>query len=336
LPRALPSPTTAGDIAAQLGVELRGSSETNIIAVASLAAAEPGSLTFFSDKKFAMAAAQTKASVVIAPHDASFPPHVAHIVSSAPHIAFATLLSQLFSRTPNVNGRSENSYISSTAIVNDAVAHDLCGIGDRSSIGAGTVLQRNVQVGDDVHIGRDCMIFPGVVIYDGVRIGDRCIVHANTVIGSDGFGFQPTKTGWLKVPQVGAVVIGNDVEIGANCAIDRGAIEDTVIGDGVKIDNLVQVAHNVRIGAHTAIAGCVGIAGSVSIGARCMIGGAAMISGHLEICDDVIISAATLISESIETPGRYTAVFPAAEHRQWMRMAATLRRSAKQPKKITE
>jgi UDP-3-O-[3-hydroxymyristoyl] glucosamine N-acyltransferase len=333
LPRALPSPTTAGELAAQLGAELRGASDTRITAVASLAAADVGSLSFFSDKKFAKAVAQTRASAVIAATDAVLPSHVAHIVAPAAHVAFVHLLAQLFPAMPNSIGRSSNLSIASTANVIGVSIADYCGVGERSYIGEGSVLQRNVQVGRDVSIGRNCMIFPGVVIYDGVRIGDRCVIHANTVIGSDGFGFQPTKTGWLKVPQVGSVVIGDDVEIGANCAIDRGAIEDTTIGNGVKIDNLVQVAHNVRIGDHTAIAGCAGVAGSVTIGARCMIGGAAMIAGHLEICDDVIISAATLISESIATPGRYTAVFPSAEHRQWMRMAATLRRSAKQASK---
>ena len=168
---------------------------------------------------------------------------------------------------------------------------------------------------------------------NGVRIGDRCIVHSGAVLGADGFGFQPTREGWHKVAQVGSVVVGNDVEIGANSTIDRGAIEDTVIGHGVKIDNLVQIAHNVRIGEHTAIAGCVGIAGSATIGARCMIGGAAMINGHVSICDDVIVSGGTLIANSILHPGRHTGVFPTTEHREWTKIAARLRRSAKSPSK---
>jgi UDP-3-O-[3-hydroxymyristoyl] glucosamine N-acyltransferase len=329
LPRALPKPTTAGDLAREFGLELRGDATTAITSVASLSAAAAGSLTFFSDKKLAKLVADSAASAIIAPADCELNASVTHLVSPAPHTAFAKILEQLFPLMPYEKGLDTSYHADATASINDAIVQEKCGIGAGSSVGSRTVLQRGVQVGRNVRIGRDCMFYPGVVIYDDVEIGDRCIVHANTVIGSDGFGFQPSKSGWVKVPQVGSVVIGNDVEIGANCAIDRGAIENTIIGDGVKIDNLVQIAHNVRIGEHTAIAGCAGIAGSATIGARCMIGGAAMVIGHLEICDDVVISGGTLVSESIRTPGRYTAVFPYAEHREWMRMAATLRRSAK-------
>jgi UDP-3-O-[3-hydroxymyristoyl] glucosamine N-acyltransferase len=329
LPRSLPTPTTAGDLAHQFNLELRGDAATAVTSVASLYSADVGSLTFFSDKKLTKLVADCAASAIIAPADCELRPGVAHLISPAPHTAFANLLQQLFPSTPQVKGLEGSYYADVTASLDDVIAQEYCGIGAGSSIAPGTVLQRGVQVGRNVRIGRDCMFYPGVVIYDDVVIGDRCIVHANTVIGSDGFGYQPSKSGWVKVPQVGSVVIGNDVEIGANCAIDRGAIENTIVGDGVKIDNLVQIAHNVRIGEHTAIAACAGIAGSATVGARCMIGGAAMIIGHLEICDDVVISGGTLVSESIRTPGRYTAVFPYAEHREWMRMAATLRRSAK-------
>lgn len=335
MPRALPTPTTAGDIARDLGLVLRGNAETVIDSVSSLAAAEAGSITFYSDKKLAKLVDQAKASAVIAPADCALSPDIAHLVSPTPHSAFATLLTKLFVASPDEAGDSDDFYCHPTATISGVNVQYGCGIGQNSSIGAGSVLHRNVQIGRNVRIGRDCVFYPGTVVYDDVVIGDRCIFHSNAVIGADGFGFQPSPTGWLKVPQVGTVIIGNDVEIGANSAVDRGAIENTVIGDGVKIDNLVQIGHNVRIGAHTAIAGCAGVAGSAVIGSRCMIGGDAKIVGHIEVCDDVIVSAGTLVTDSISTPGRYTGVFPYGEHREWMRMAATLRRSTKKSKPTT-
>jgi UDP-3-O-[3-hydroxymyristoyl] glucosamine N-acyltransferase len=162
-------------------------------------------------------------------------------------------------------------------------------------------------------------------VLEDCSIGARGIVHSGTVIGSDGFGFAREDGRWSKIPQLGAVVIGDDVEIGANCTIDRGALDDTVIGDGCKLDNLIQIAHNVRIGEHTALAGCVGVAGSAVIGARCMIGGSAGILGHLEICDDVVISAMSLVTRSIDRPGFYSGVFPLMPNADWERSAATLR-----------
>jgi UDP-3-O-[3-hydroxymyristoyl] glucosamine N-acyltransferase len=330
--RLLASPITAGAAAELIGATIRGNSQTEIKSVASLTNAAAGDITFFSDKRHAKSLAATTASVVIAHESASIPAHSVHLVHPEPHAAFATLLDRLFVASPRIYGRSEYSCIDSTAILNEVLAQEFVSIGARSWIGFHTELRAGVRIGNDVVIGDQCILHPGVIVNDGVRIGNRCIIQSGAVIGSDGFGFQPTAKGWLKVPQVGTVVIGDDVEIGANTAIDRGAIEDTVIGNGVKIDNLVQIAHNVRIGDHTAIAGAAGVAGSATIGKRCMIGGAAMIVGHIEICDDVIVSGGTLVSDSITEKGQYTAVFPYATHREWMRMAATLRRSARSNK----
>jgi UDP-3-O-[3-hydroxymyristoyl] glucosamine N-acyltransferase len=159
----------------------------------------------------------------------------------------------------------------------------------------------------------------------GCAVGARCIVHSGAVIGADGFGFAPLAGRWIKIPQIGRAIVGDDVEIGANTTIDRGTMGDTVIEDGVKIDNQVQIAHNCRIGAHTVIAGCVGVAGSAKIGRRCQLGGAAMIHGHIEICDDVIVSGGTLISRSITEPGFYSGVFPFMPNREWERNAALVR-----------
>jgi UDP-3-O-[3-hydroxymyristoyl] glucosamine N-acyltransferase len=327
--RALASPTTAEAVAKQLNIEIRGNVAALIERVSSLSLAVAGDVTFFSDKRHAAALASTRASAVIAATDAPVPSHCAHLVHPQPQLAFAELLAQLFVQSPNEYSVSEHSYVHSSAKVVGVLIQYQCGVGARSHIGERTQLHAGVQIGEDVVIGRDCVFHRGVVINDGVRIGDRCIFQSGAVIGSDGFGFQPTPNGWVKVPQVGGVVIGDDVEIGANTTVDRGAIEDTVIGNGVKIDNLVQIAHNVRIGEHTAMAGLSGIAGSTTIGKRCLIGGDAKVVGHLEVCDDVIISAATIITESITEKGRYTGLFPMGTHREWTRMAATLRRSAK-------
>ena len=181
------------------------------------------------------------------------------------------------------------------------------------------------RVADTMASGEDTVLHPGVVVYHECNIGERCILHAGTVIGADGFGFARESHGWSKIAQLGRVVIGDDVEIGANCTIDRGAIEDTEIGRGCKLDNQIQVGHNVRIGEHTAIAGCVGIAGSATIGRGCMIGGGAGILGHLQVCDGAVISAMTLVTRSITQPGLHTGVFPLMPNAQWERAAATLK-----------
>ena len=192
-------------------------------------------------------------------------------------------------------------------------------IGERTSIGASS------YVGDGVQIGQDGRIHPSVVIYARCRIGARAILHSGAVIGADGFGLADDGGQWLKVPQIGRVVLGDDVEVGANTTIDRGALDDTVIEDGVKLDNQIQIGHNCHIGAHTAIAGCVGVAGSARIGRHCTIGGAARILGHLSITDHVHVSVATVISRSIHKAGTYSGVYPFEENRAWAKNAALLR-----------
>ena len=193
-------------------------------------------------------------------------------------------------------------------------------------IGEGTRLGPYCVIDGDVIIGEQCEVGPHVYITGHTRIGANNRIHAGCVIGGDGFGGALDNGRWLKMPHVGRVVIGDDVEVGANTTIDRGAMADTVIEDGVKLDNQIQIGHNVRIGAHTSIAGCVGIAGSATIGARCVIGGAAMIGGHLRIVDDVHISGGTAVASSIDQPGRYTGLYPVSEHRTWVRTAIALRR----------
>ncbi len=206
-----------------------------------------------------------------------------------------------------------------------AAIHPSALIDPSASIGIGVVLGPGVVIGARTRIGAGTALRANVVVQDDCEIGERCLVHPGTVIGADGFGFAPSPQGWVKIEQLGRVRIGDDVEIGANCAIDRGALEDTVIGRGTKLDNLIQVAHNVVIGEDCAIAGCVGIAGSAVIGNRVQVGGGAGILGHLSICDDVIISSMTLVASSIHEPGFYTGVYPLAPHTQWEKSAAALR-----------
>jgi UDP-3-O-[3-hydroxymyristoyl] glucosamine N-acyltransferase len=201
-------------------------------------------------------------------------------------------------------------------------------VGERVSIGAGCV------VGEGVTIGDDSCLYPNVVVYAGCSLGARVIVHSGVVIGADGFGFADEAGRWVKIPQIGGVRIGDDVEIGANTTIDRGALHDTVIEEGVKLDNQIQIGHNCRIGAHTAIAGCTGIAGSTDIGRHCVIMGAAMIIGHLRIVDHVHISVGTLVTRSILEPGTYTGFFPFDENRSWARNAAQVRHLAELAERV--
>ena len=207
-----------------------------------------------------------------------------------------------------------------------------CVIESGARIGRGSVLGAGCVIGVGSSIGPDSRLHAHVTLYEGVKIGARAIIHSGAVLGADGFGFAPDpslgKGAWGKIPQLGGVTVGDDVEIGANTTIDRGALEDTVVGNGVKLDNQIMVAHNCRIGAYTAIAACVGVAGSTTIGERCTIGGAAMLSWHLTLGDDVHISGGTAVTSNISKPGRYTGVYPYAEHGEWQRNAAVIQQLA--------
>lgn len=213
-----------------------------------------------------------------------------------------------------------------------AVIGPRCKIDEMSQIGAGCV------IGSDVAIGASSLLHPRVTIYEGVKIGLRAIIHSGAVLGADGFGFAPdpslAKGAWGKIPQLGSLLIGNDVEIGANTTVDRGALENTILEDGVKLDNQIMIGHNCKIGAHTAMAACVGVAGSTTIGSRCTIGGAAMVSGHLTIGDDVHVSGGTAVTANVSKPGRYTGVFPFSEHADWQKNAAVLQQLSSLRKRL--
>lgn len=305
----MPGPFTLGQIAARLGGRVAGDPQTLIRQVGSLERAGPGQVTFLSNNKNKTKLAATRAAAVILAPENERLTKLPRIVADNPYAYFARV-SQLFNAVVlQASGVHPTAVISKTA-----------SLGERISIGPGCV------VGDDVVIGDDSCLYPRVVIYRGCKIGSRVVIHAGAVIGADGFGIAPDAGRWVKLPQIGGVRIGDDVEIGANTTIDRGALDDTVIEEGVKLDNQVQVGHNVRIGAHSAVAGCVGIAGSADIGRHCTIGGAAMIHGHIRIADHVHVSAGTLISRSLSKPGTYTGFYPFDEHEAWRRNAAQLRR----------
>jgi UDP-3-O-[3-hydroxymyristoyl] glucosamine N-acyltransferase len=314
------------ELARRCGAELAGDGEVQIDRVATLDGAEKGAIAFLSNPKYRSRLATTRASaVIVAPADAAGT-KLPKLVAENPYAAYARVAAVLHpprAMTPGVHPTAAIGAGARVAASAEIAAHAVIGdrsvVGERARIGAGTV------IGEDCIVGADCVLYPRTVLYPGTQVGPRTIVHSGAVIGADGFGMAEDGGRWLKVPQLGRTLIGADVEIGANTTIDRGAIGDTVIEDDVKLDNQIQIGHNCRIGAHTAIAGCVGIAGSTSIGRNCKIGGAAMIAGHLELADGTVVSACSALFESVASAGTYTGTFPALPHRDWRHVASAMR-----------
>jgi UDP-3-O-[3-hydroxymyristoyl] glucosamine N-acyltransferase len=304
----MPGPLTLGEIASRLGGRVAGDARTLIRQVASLENAGAGEIAFLTSAKHKAKLAATQAAAVIVSAEAEKLTARPRIVCDDPYAYYARV-SQIF------NPRT----LQEPGVHPSAVVAPGARLGARVSIGPGCVVGAGASIGDD-----SCL-YPRVVIYPGCSIGARCILQAGAVIGSDGFGNARYEGRWIKIPQLGSVRIGDDVEIGANTTVDRGHLGDTVIEEGARLDNQIQVGHNTRIGAHTAIAGCVGIAGSADIGMRCTLGGAAMILGHLKIVDDVHVAAGTLISRSILKPGSYAGFFPFDDSKAWARNAVHLR-----------
>ena len=305
------------NIVEALGGALLGAPDLMVDALAPIESAAPHELTFLSHPRYLHLLSASKAGcVIVSPAMQTVAAaRGACIVADDPYLYFARL-TQFWKRQHAVapQAGAQPPRIHPTAVVDatslvhpDAVIGPLCVVERRARIGAGTVLKSRVTVGEDC------------------RVGERCIVHSGVVIGADGFGFAPNAGAWEKIEQLGAVRIGNDVEIGANTCIDRGALQDTVIEDGVKLDNLVQIGHNVRIGKHTALAGCVGVAGSATIGAHCTVGGGAVVLGHLSLADHVHVSAASVVMRSITKPGHYSGIFPIDDNAIWEKNAASLK-----------
>jgi len=318
------------DIVARLGGELAGDPALEVDRIGSLDGATPSTISFLANPRYQSQLAASQAGcVIVAPAQADTArARGTAIVTPDPYLYFARLTQWWAERTraPARAGVHPSAVVEPGARVNPSASISaLAFIADGAEIAAGAVIGPQSHIGRGARIGPGTRIAPRVVVGDGCRLGARCIVHAGVVIGADGFGFAPHAGRWEKIEQLGAVRIGDDVEIGANTCIDRGALADTVIEDGVKLDNLIQIAHNVHIGAHTAMAGCSAVAGSTRIGAHCTIGGQAGIVGHLEICDRVHIAAGTLVSRSITQPGAYGGPFPFDDNASWQKNAAALR-----------
>ncbi|WP_076997068.1 UDP-3-O-(3-hydroxymyristoyl)glucosamine N-acyltransferase [Variovorax sp. KK3] len=301
-----------GAIVEALGGELQGDPALSIERLAPLATAQPDALSFLSHPKYQKELAASQAGCVIvspAMRDVAAQ-RGALILTPDPYLYFARL-TQLWKRS---HAGPAGARIHPSAVI-DPDAH----VDPSARIGALCVIERGAR------IGAQTVLKSRVTVSEDCIVGARCLLHPGVVIGADGFGLAPHQGAWVKIEQLGAVRIGDDVEIGANTCIDRGALEDTVIEDGVKLDNLIQIGHNVRVGKNTAMAGCVGVAGSADIGANCTIGGGAIVLGHLKMADGVHISAATVVTRSIHKPGQYTGVFPIDDNAAWERNAATLK-----------
>jgi UDP-3-O-[3-hydroxymyristoyl] glucosamine N-acyltransferase len=310
-------------LAERFGLGLRGDGDTAIEGVATLARAGAGEIAFLSNPRYRGELAGTKASaVVLRAGDADGAPS-ACLIAADPYVAFARISALFDPRQPPAPGIHPGTAIDPSARIDpDAHVGAFVSIGARCVIEAGAVIGPGCVIGDDCVVGAASELVARVTLVTRVRIGRRVLVHPGAVIGADGFGLAMDNGRWIKVPQLGGVVIGDDCEIGANTSIDRGALDDTVLEEDVRLDNQIQIGHNVRIGAHTAMAGCVGVAGSTRIGRNCLIAGAVGINGHIEICDNVVVHAASVVLNSIDKPGEYSSGTLLQDHRTWRRNAA--------------
>ena len=324
-----------GELAETLGAELRGDPERRVEGVATLAGAGPRDLSFLHNRRYRSDLAQTRAAAVLMePHFVEESP-TACLVTSNPYAGYARAAALLRVARPPPPGIHPSASVDGGARVSGSASVGAnCAIGPEVRIGEEVVVGPGCVLEGEVDIGNGALLIANVTICCRARIGERTIVHPGVVIGADGFGIANDEGVWIKVPQLGGVLIGNDVEIGANSTVDRGALEDTVIEDGVKLDNLIQIAHNVRIGAHTAIAACVAIGGSARIGRRCTIGGASSLAGHIRVADDVHLTATSAVPNSIRESGVYSSGMPIQANREWRKNVARMRQLDRMARRI--
>jgi UDP-3-O-[3-hydroxymyristoyl] glucosamine N-acyltransferase len=317
---------TLHELAAKFGCVLRGRGDAIVTHVATLGGATSDAVTFLANPLYRDQLATTRAGAVVLHESFAAACPVACLVTDNPYATYARIAAYLHPRRAVEAGIHPTASVAPSASMPKSV-HVGAGaaIGANAVLGANVVIGAGTIVGSGVHIGADTQIAPRVSLLDNVTLGERCIVHSGAVVGADGFGFAEDRGEWVKIPHLGTVTIGNDVEIGANTTIDRGTIEATVIEDGVKLDNLVQIAHNVRIGAHTVMAAMSGAAGSTRIGRRCKLGGGAVVANQLTICDDVTLLFRSSVTKSITEPGVYGGCLPAEEAMRWRRTTARLR-----------
>ena len=312
----------ASELAQRFGLELRGE-DRPVNGVGTLATAGPEQLGFLANPRYRGQLAETGAGVVVL-READLDARVGSaLLARDPYAAFARIAALFDPKPVRAPGIHPSAVVDASAVV-DPGAHigPLVVVGARSRIAAGTILGPGCVVGDDCEVGEGSELVARVTLVARVRLGKRVLVHPGAVLGADGFGIAMDHGQWLKVPQLGGVLVGDDCEIGANTTIDRGALEDTVLEQDVRLDNQIQVGHNVRIGAHTAMAGCSAVAGSATIGRHCLVGGGAGILGHLEVCDRVVVTAMSLVTHSIREPGEYSSGTPLMDNRSWRRSAA--------------
>lgn len=314
-------------LATQFGCDVAGNPDTEVDHVATLANAGNGAISFLANSAYRDQLAATRASAVILDDDSVADCPVDALLTDDPYVTYAKVANHLYPRREYPPSIHPSAVVEPEADVDDsahigplAVIASGARVGARTYIGPGCIVGKDCVVGDDTHL------LANVTLIEDVTLGRRCLVHGGAVLGADGFGHKMTDTGWLKVPQVGGVVIGDDVEIGASTTIDRGAIDDTVVGNGVRLDNQIQIAHNCRIGDHTVIASGTGVSGSTTIGSRCIVAGMVGLVGHIHICDDVVITGAAVVTKDITKPGVYTSAWAAMNDRDWKRQVARVRR----------
>lgn len=309
------------ELANLLGAELHGDETCMVSSLATLAGAQAGQISFLANKKYRSQLTSTEAScVLLSPADVSYCETNALVLDN-PYLGYAKLAQHL----------DNSPAVAASGVAASAVVHPSARLGDNLSIGANVVIEADAVIGDNCQIGAGSVIGVGsvlgegtvlhanVTIYHGVTLGKQCAVHTGTVLGADGFGYANDNGTWVKIPQLGGVTIGDGTEIGANTTIDRGALDDTVIGSGVIIDNQCQIGHNCAIGDNTAIAGATGIAGSTTIGKYCVIGGGVGINGHIELCDGVQLTGRSMVIKSITEPGVYSSGIPVTSNKEWRR-----------------
>jgi UDP-3-O-[3-hydroxymyristoyl] glucosamine N-acyltransferase len=311
------------ELAERFGLAVSGDADAVIDGVGTLAGAGPSQLGFLANPAYRRQLAATRAGAVVLRKADLAECRVPALVAADPYAAFAKIAALFEPPTAVAAGVHASAVVDASAVIDPTAAiGPLACIGARSRIGAGVVVGPGCIIGEDCEVGDGSELVARVTLVRRVRLGRRVRVHAGAVLGADGFGLAMDAGRWLKVPQLGGVVVGDDCEIGANTCIDRGAIEDTVLEEDVRLDNLIQVGHNVRIGAHTAMAGCVAVAGSARIGRYCLIGGGAGVVGHIEIGDKVRIGAMSLVTHSLPDAGEYTSGTPIQPAREWRRNAA--------------
>jgi UDP-3-O-[3-hydroxymyristoyl] glucosamine N-acyltransferase len=323
------------DIAARLGGDVLGDAQTSIRQVAALGSAGAGEIAFLANPKYKNQLRTTGASAVIVPPDFADAVDLPRIVTRNPYAYYARLAALLNPRSAAVPGIAPGAGCASVLPASVSIGANAT-IGKDVTLGEGVVIQAGCVIGDGVSIGEGSLLYANVTVYAGCQIGRQAIIHAGAVIGADGFGFAPDQGCWVKIPQIGRVLIGDNVEIGATSTIDRGALEDTIIGDGTKIDNHVHVGHNCVIGKNCLLCGCVGVAGSTVLEDNVILGGAAMIEGHITIASGVVVSGGSTVTKSIRKPGRYTSIFPLNEHADWLHNAAHARNLVKLAERVAE